>query len=92
MPQSLLEQEAGFVAEMSSESVRIRHVFLAPFHVVFDCKSKSGCTHGEKCRFRHVEVDGQPSKTSKKSCVKGSVAFFKGVYTGGVVCLKTLIQ
>ena len=30
-----------------------------------------------KCRFRHAEVDGQPSKTSKKSGVKGSVVLLK---------------
>ena len=31
----------------------------------------------EKCRFRHAEVDGQPSKKSKKSGVQGSVALLK---------------
>ena len=30
----------------------------------------------ERCRFRHVEADGQPSKQSKKSGVKDSVALF----------------
>ena len=33
--------------------------------------------HGDKCRFRHVEVDVQPGKKSKKSGGKGSVAFLK---------------
>ena len=37
-------------------------------------KSESGFTCGEKCRFRHFEVDGQPSKESQKSGVKGSGA------------------
>ena len=39
---------------------------------------ESGCTYGDKCRFRHVEADGQPSKKSKKRGVKGSVATSKG--------------
>ena len=46
-------------------------------------KSDKGCKYGDKCRFRHVEVDVQPSKKSKKSGVTGSVAFFFGVYTIG---------
>ena len=41
-----------------------------------DYKSDKGCKYGDKCRFRHVEVDVQPSKKSKKSGVTGSVAFF----------------
>ena len=40
-------------------------------------KSESGCTYGDKCRFRHVEADAQPSKKSKNSGVKGSVALLK---------------
>ena len=36
--------------------------------------------------FRHVEADGQPSKKSKKSGVKGSVALIKGVLHNWVVC------
>ena len=38
--------------------------------VCLNYKSESGCTYGEKCRFRHVDVDGKPSKKSKKSGVK----------------------
>ena len=52
--------------------------------VCLNYKSESGCTYGEKCRFRHVEPDGQPSKKSKKSGVKGSVALIKGVFTIGL--------
>ena len=44
--------------------------------VCLDYKSDKGCKYGDKCRFRHVEVDVQPSKKSKKSGVTGSVAFF----------------
>ena len=40
-------------------------------------RSESGCTYGEKCKFRHVEADGKPSKKSKKSGGKGSVALLK---------------
>ena len=36
--------------------------------------SKSGCKFGELCPFRHTEVDRRPSKKSKKSGGKGSVA------------------
>ena len=42
--------------------------------VCLNFKSALGCTYGEKCLFRHVEAEGQPSKKSKKSGVKGSVA------------------
>ena len=45
--------------------------------VCLNYKSESGCTCGEKCRFRHVEADGQPSKKSKKSGVKGPVDLLK---------------
>ena len=33
--------------------------------------------HSEKCRFRHVEAEEKPSKKSKKSGAKGSVALLK---------------
>ena len=42
-----------------------------------NCKSVSGCKLGDKCLFRHTEVDGQPSTKSKKSGGKGSVALLK---------------
>ena len=45
--------------------------------VSLNYKSESGCTYGEKCGFRHVEADGQPSKKSKKGGVKGSVHFLQ---------------
>ena len=38
-----------------------------------------------KCRFRHVEADGQPCKKSKRSDLKGSVALFKGSIQLGCV-------
>ena len=40
-------------------------------------KSEAGCAYGSKCRFSHVEADGQPSKKSEKSGCKGSVALLK---------------
>ena len=40
-------------------------------------KSESGCKYGDKCHFRHTEGGGQPSKKSKKSGAKGSVALLK---------------
>ena len=45
--------------------------------VCLNYKSETGCAYGKKCRFRHVEIDGQPSKKSKKSGGKGSVALLK---------------
>ena len=73
----LLEQEARFRADISSgESVRARNVIIGP-PVCLNYKPESGCNYGDKCRFRHVEVDVQPSKKLKKSGVKGSVALIK---------------
>ena len=48
-------------------------------------KSESGCAYGEKCRFRHAEADGQPSKKSKKSGVRGPVALLKESFQMGCV-------
>ena len=47
-------------------------------------KSETGCKYGDKCRFRHVEADGQPSKKSKNSGVNGSVAFKESIQLGCV--------
>ena len=54
-------------------------------------KSESGCKYNDKCHFRHVGADEKPSTKSKKSCAKGSVAFFKKESIQLSVCLKTLI-
>ena len=40
-------------------------------------KSKTGCTFGRRCFFRHVEAEEKPSKKSKKGGAKGSVALLK---------------
>ena len=40
-------------------------------------KSESGCKFSDTCLFSHTEADGQPSKKSKKSGGKGSVALLK---------------
>ena len=37
-------------------------------------KSQTGCKHGNKCCFRHVEADEKPSKKSKNGGAKGTVA------------------
>ena len=39
--------------------------------------ANSACKFGRACFFRHTEADGQPSKKSKKSDAKGSVALPK---------------
>ena len=46
-------------------------------------KSESRCTYGEKCRFRHVEAGGQPSKVAEKWCERIS-CLIKGVCTIGL--------
>ena len=43
--------------------------------VCLNYKSESGCKYGEKCRFRHAEVDGQPQKKPKKSGVKDRLLY-----------------
>ena len=47
------------------------------FLVCLIYKSESGCKYGETCRFRHTEVDGQPSKKSKQSGGKELVAILQ---------------
>ena len=49
--------------------------------VCLNYKSESRCTCGEKCRVRHVEADGQPSKKSKKSGCERISGLIKGVCT-----------
>ena len=63
--------------ESPEESVRIRHVICGTLTECYNYKSECGCTYGDKSRFRDVEADGQPSKKSKKSGGKGSVALLK---------------
>ena len=55
--------------------VSVMYFLLAP-PVCLNYESESGCKSGDKCRFWHVETDGQPSKNSKKTGAKGSVALF----------------
>ena len=45
--------------------------------VCLNYKPELGCKYGETFRFRHAEVDGQPSKKSKKCDAKRSVASLK---------------
>ena len=40
-------------------------------------KTQSGCRFGEKCSHAHRQVEGQPSKRSKKNCDKSAVAMLK---------------
>ena len=48
-------------------------------------KSESGCEVGDKCLFTQTEADSQPSKKSKTSGGKGSVALLKeSTYLGCV--------
>ena len=75
---ALLGREAEHSAKiLLEESARIRHAICGTLPLVTNYKSESGCTYGDKCRFRHVEADGQPSKKLKKSCGKVSVALLK---------------
>ena len=52
--------------------------------VCLNHKSESGCKYGDKCRFRHAEVDGQPRTKSKKSCGKRISCLTEGVCTIGL--------
>ena len=71
----LLELEADFRAELSSmQSARTRHVIIGTLESVLLTSLKQDAFFGIKCRFRHVEADGQPDRKSKKSGDKGSVA------------------
>ena len=45
--------------------------------VCLNYKSESGCKYGEKCRFRHAAVDGQPSQEVEEKWCEGSVASLK---------------
>ena len=48
--------------------------------VCYKYKSKSGCTYGEKFKFRHDEVDDQPGKKSKKSGGKVQLPYWESLY------------
>ena len=48
--------------------------------VCLNYKSESACTHGDKCRFRHVEANRQPSKKQKKSGGKRNSCLTNGVF------------
>ena len=67
-----LEKEAELRADISSP-------------VCLSYKSESGCKNGANGRSRHAEVDGQPSKKSKKSGEKGSVALLNKSFQLGCV-------
>ena len=44
------------------ETVRIRHVIVGILLYVKITQCESGRTFGEKCVFKHDEVDSQPNK------------------------------
>ena len=52
-----------------------KHVGTLPY--VINYKSESGCKFGEKCVFKHTELDSQPNKKPKKTGGKGSVVSMK---------------
>ena len=65
-------------AELTSEeTARIRRVIIGILPFVKNYKSDAGCKFGEKCVFRHTEVDSQPSNKTKNSGGKGSFALFE---------------
>ena len=77
---ALLEKEAELRADISlGESVRTRHVIIGTLPCL-NYKSLSGCTCGDKCRFRHAEVGGQPSEKSKKSGVKDQLSYERSLF------------
>ena len=75
---TLLEQEERFRADMLlGESVCIRHVFFGTLPCIVITSLNHDAHMAKNCRFRHVGVDVQPSRESKKSGVKCSVASLK---------------
>ena len=89
---ALLGREAEYRAKIfKEESVRVRHVTCGTFSCL-NHKSEYPCTFGEKCKFRHVEEDGQPSKKSKKSSEKRSVALLKESIQLGCVSSRSLSE
>ena len=67
------------------ESARNLHVIYDTLPVCQNCKSESRCKYGDKCHLRHTEAGGKPSKKSKKSGEKGSVALLKETIQVGCV-------
>ena len=85
------EQEERFRAEISfGESVRMRDVLSRHPPVCLDYKAESGCTCGDKCRFRHTEVDGQPSQKVEEKLWKRISCLTEGVCTIGL-CVSRLL-
>ena len=66
---ALQTKGAKFRADTAIVIIRRVAIGILPY-----CKSETGCKFGNECYFRHVEADEKPSKKSKKSGVKGSVA------------------
>ena len=65
--------------KLTNPSCHYWHPPVCPYH-----KSESGCTCGDKCRFRHVEAVWQPSEKTKKSGVKRISCFIFGIKTFGL--------
>ena len=65
---ALLEQEERFRADISSgrKCTSPRHVIYGTRPCVSITSLNPDAQDGDKCRFRHVEADGQPSKKPKK--------------------------
>ena len=64
---------------------------LASLPCVKNCKSETGCTHGRKCFFRHVEADERPIKKSKKGGANAISCIVEGVYTIGL-CISRFLS
>ena len=75
---ALLGREAEYHAQIFfEECIRIRHVTCGTLPCVTITGLNADARMVKICTFRHVEVDGQPSKKSQKSGGKGSVALLK---------------
>ena len=66
------------------ERARSGHVIIGTLPCLSIYKSESGCTKGEKCRFWHVEVDGEPSKKVEEKWCQRTSCLTEGVYTKGL--------
>ena len=69
-PETFWKKRKDSVPKFSSGEKRTNPSCCWHPPVCLKCKSESECKFDEKCRFRHAEVDGRPSKKSKKSGVK----------------------
>ena len=68
-----------------------RHVIIGTLPCLF-YMSDSGCEYGDKCPFRNVEVDVQPSKKVEEKWCERVISICQRSPLNRVVCLMILIR